>query len=135
MEDMRISYQHHLKENRKFGITVAGIFLLLALYHYLDKRSVSYFFIITSAVLMFLAFFLPQILSPVRRFWDSLGHILGIVNTYFILTLIYVLLFIPLGYAMKLLSKDLLDKKLKPEIKSYWEHKSTQYGSYMKYQF
>jgi len=135
MEDMRISYQHHLKENRKFGITVAGIFLLLALYHYLEKHSVSYSLVITSAVLMLLAFSLPQILSPVRKFWEILGHILGIVNTYIILTLIYGLLFIPLGYAMKLFNKDLLDIKLKSEMKSYWEHKSTQSRSSMKYQF
>ncbi len=62
----------------------------------------------------------PQVLRLLYKPWMSFALILGFVMTRVLLTLIFVLLFIPTGLVMRLFRKDPLRRKLRPEAKTYW---------------
>jgi hypothetical protein len=51
------------------------------------------------------------------------AHMLGWVNTRIILCIIFYLLFTPISIGIKILRKDLLDRKLDKRSDSYWKKK------------
>ena len=60
----------------------------------------------------------PQALGPVQRLWLRLGHGLGWLNTRLILGLVFVLVFVPVGLAMRLF-RDPLARRADPAAASY----------------
>ena len=55
-----------------------------------------------------------------RRLWLKLGHLMSIVISPIILSLMYVLAIVVTGVLIRLFGKDLLSLKRKPAEKSYW---------------
>ena len=53
----------------------------------------------------------------------ALAVLMGFIMTRILLTLIFVLLFIPTGLLMRLFGRDPLRRKLDPDAKSYWIRK------------
>jgi hypothetical protein len=77
----------------------------------------------------------PYWLTPLRIGWDKLGHVLGIINTYILLSLFYCVILTPLGLMMRLLGKDILKLKKSNSQISYWELSPTTEESKMENQF
>jgi hypothetical protein len=53
--------------------------------------------------------------------WMGLGITIGIFTQPIIVTVAYVLLFVPLGFFFRALGRDLMKRKWATESKSYWE--------------
>jgi len=105
---------------RKFGVTMglafAGITLLIFLKH---KHSVVPTSIV--ALVFFIAAFLAaSALKPVYVLWMRFAFVLSWINTRLILFVIFYLFFTPIGLAIKLCGKDLLDTKIDKFKESYW---------------
>jgi len=66
---------------------------------------------------------------------EAIGHWMGIVNTYILLTLIYFTLFIPVSLLFKITGKDNLKLKRDKRVSTYWVEKTPQNESSMKNQF
>src|SRR5690606_38839000 len=73
------------------------------------------------AALVLLGLAAPATLRPVYRVWMGLAVVLGFVMTRVLLTLVFVLVVLPIGLALRLVGKDLLDVRIDPEATSYWK--------------
>lgn len=119
--------------NRRFGLLVGGVLLLLASYRYFRHQTVQPWLLGIGVALVLLAWLFPRGLTLLRISWEKLGHWLGLLNTYILLTLVYVLICIPLGWLLRLLGNDPLRKKWHPKATTYWESAASR--SSMKFQF
>lgn len=62
----------------------------------------------------------PNLLKPVYKVWMKIAHAIGWFNTRVLLTLIYYVIFTPIGLLARAIGKDLLNTKLEPEATTYW---------------
>jgi len=115
------------KQNRKFGYTVGIALLVLAVLRALIKHKYGWVLPGVAALLLLLALIVPLWLNPLRLVWDKIGHILGIINTYVLLTVFYFVILTPLSLIMRLFGKDLLKLK-RNKNETYWESTSPKAG-------
>jgi hypothetical protein len=114
------------RELRKFGLTVGGIFLLLAAVsawrgHTLPPRIMG-----TVGVLLVVpGLVAPRILGPVERGWMRFAEVLGRVNSRIILTLLYYVVFTPVGIVRRWLG-DPLDRGMRDGRPSVWVERPRQ---------
>jgi hypothetical protein len=111
------------KNLKKFGITMGIVFLAIT-----AILSAKHNTIVLPALLVSLAFFVlaalaARLLGPIYIVWMKFARILEWVNTRIILSVIFYLIFTPLGLVMKLLGKDLLDRRIEGNKDSYWHKK------------
>jgi hypothetical protein len=106
--------------NRSFGLLIGGVLLLVAGLHYWKDRPDFFVWLIIGLAFVAVALLMPHILAPLRRLWLKLGHLMSIVISPIILSLMYVLAIVVTGVLIRLFGKDLLSLKLKPEAASYW---------------
>jgi hypothetical protein len=66
--------------------------------------------------------------------WDKIGYVLGIINTFVLLTLFYFVILTPLGLVMRLFGKDMLKLK-RNKHDTYWENTLPKTSSGMENQF
>src|SRR3989338_4689915 len=92
---------------RKFGLIVGCIFLALGLSPILKGKDLNFFLIGPAIILIFFAVILPKILLPFYRVWMILGKILGNINSFIILSLIFYFVLTPLGIVKKAFKIDL----------------------------
>ncbi len=111
-----------IKKLKSFGITmgIACVVIGLVLF-FQHKNAIAY--AIISAGFFLAAMVIPGLLKPLYFFWMKLAFLLAWINTRLILFLIFYLIFTPIGLILKLLRKDLLDKKINKAEKSYWRKK------------
>jgi hypothetical protein len=62
----------------------------------------------------------PALLRPLHRVWMGLAFALGFVMTRVILTVAFVLLFVPVGLFFKLIRRDVLHRRPDPDAPTYW---------------
>lgn len=111
-------------ELRKFGITVAGIFLLIGLYQSYMINSSAIWPWICCATILLPSMIYPGSLKLFYKFWTILGFALGWVNSKIILGIIFIFLLTPISLIMKLIGKDTLKLKINKNINTYREEKS-----------
>lgn len=124
-----------IKLNRKFGYVVAGALLFITVFQYVFKHKQDVIIFSIAFILLLLTFIKPVWLTPMRIVWDKIGHILGIINTYVLLTVFYVLILTPLSLVMRLFCKDILKLKRSPSQSTYWETPAVTNESKMENQF
>ncbi|MEM1043221.1 MAG: SxtJ family membrane protein [Bacteroidota bacterium] len=109
---------------RSFGLVVGGVFAGIAAVIVwrsgwtLTPWSTGFGSVGGTLALLGLA--VPTVLRPVYRVWMGLAVVLGFAMTRVLLTLVFVLLVVPIGLALRLAGKDLLRLQLDREAKSYW---------------
>ena len=109
------------KEKRDIRIVFlifSAIFGVLAWRHY--PSILSYAFIGVVIVILPLVVFAPTLLRPVFNLWLKIAHAIGWFNTQVLLTIVFILVFIPTGLIMRLFRKDPMKRKMLAE-ESYWE--------------
>ena len=105
---------------RKFGLTVGGAFLVFgALRGYLHYGNLAIVLLGIGGVLIAFGLAFPTALAPVEKAWMALAHVLAFINTRIILTLLFYLVFTPIGLIARMV-KDPLDRKLHDGNTSYW---------------
>lgn len=121
--------------DRLFGIILGSILVTLFLYQFFKNHSIHYFPGILGVFIVLTAFIAPKILYPIRYAAQTVAYYLGIVNTYILLTVIYVILFIPVSLIFKISGRDSLNLKWDSKLNSYWVKKKKQDKYFMKHQF
>ncbi len=116
----KVSTLSDKKELRKFGL-VLGIFfgLLAVLLLWKDKSSAVYFVYVSGSFLL-LGIVVPIVLRPIYVFWMSIAVVMGFIMTRVILSLLFILVFTPVGIGIRLLRKDTLSQKIEKQKSSYW---------------
>jgi len=105
---------------KKFGITMAVAFMVITGIILLKHRHSALPTLIIAVIFFIFAYIAPFVLKPVYILWMRLAFILSWVNTRLILTLIFYLVFTPIGLVLRVCGVDLLQIKIKKDKTSYW---------------
>jgi len=112
------------KDLNKFGITVGGALLIIALlFFYFEKPSAIYFGVI-GGLLLFTGIIFPLILKPLNKIWMGLAIVLGFFMSRLILTILFYLILTPVALIAKLVGKKFMILKYDKSAKTYWEKRT-----------
>lgn len=130
MEKLNIDKQ----ELKRYGITMGGIFLVIAVFIFIRHKHSILFAPVMSVALIFLvvAASRPIFLKPAYLVWMKFALALSWINTRLILIVIFYLVFTPIGLVMRLCGIDLLTRKIDKQRGSYWEKKAPSIINYEK---
>ncbi len=109
------------KEKRDIRIVFlifSAIFAVFAWRHY--PSVLSYVLMGVVLVILPIVTFLPIILRPVFQLWLKVAHAVGWFNTQVLLSIVFILVFIPTGLVMRLFRKDPMRRKMLAKG-TYWE--------------
>ena len=108
---------------RRFGISIglALPLLLMGLLPWLFDYRIPLWPVLIPLWLLPLAAVAPGLLYYPYRIWMAVFGVLGIINTYLILTLVFVLLITPMGLVLRLLGKLQYQKKRSVHDHSNWQ--------------
>jgi hypothetical protein len=106
--------------DRSFGLVFAGFFTLLGLYNGWYGGQAWSWLIVVAALFLAVALIRASLLQPLNKLWTKLGLLLGAIINPIVLGLLFFLVFTPIGALARLLGKDFLGLKRKPEAESYW---------------
>ena len=123
-----------ISSNRNFGIVFFVVFLILGLWPLTYGDQIRIWFTIISLVFLILGLINSKLLTPLNKLWFKFGMILGAVVAPFIMGVIFFLTVTPIGLVMKIMGKDLLNKKYNKKKKTYWIKRDVPIGT-MKRQF
>ncbi len=109
------------KEKRDIRIVFlifSGFFTFFAWRHYPSIAS----YVLMGLILIMLPIiaFSPIVLRPVFKMWLKVAHAIGWFNTQVLLSIVFILIFIPTGFVMRLFRKDPMKRKMATEG-TYWE--------------
>lgn len=123
-----------VKDLKVFSFIWAFIFLVIGVYPLINSENPIVFCLVVSLFFLIVGLVKPTLLTGFYKVWVKFGEFIGgIISKIIILTLFYGM-FTPIAIVLKILGKDLLNKKLDKESKSYWLIREKQPES-MKYQF
>ncbi len=97
----------------------SAIFGVFAWRHY--PSIASYVLMGLILIMLPLIAFSPTLLRPVFKLWLKVAKAVGWFNTQIILSIVYILIFIPVGLLMRLFRKDQMRRKLLKAEETYWE--------------
>ena len=123
-----------ISSNRNFGLFFFVVFLIVGIWPLTSGESIRIWFINISAIFLILGLMNSKLLTPLNKLWLKLGIILGAVIAPIVMGVVFFLVVTPIGLVMRLLGKDLINKKYDKKIKTYWIDRDKNIGS-MKKQF
>ena len=113
------------KDNRSFGLIMAGGLTALAVLRMAIAGALSWWLLGFGACFAAFALLCPGLLDPVRRLWMKLATVLGFINQRVLLTLLFGLLITPMAIALRLLGKRPI--ALGPDTAgSYWRSRKVE---------
>ena len=123
LEDIK-NIRNKNSDFRSFGITIGIILILIAAFLLWKGKDLSQAFFISGFILCLFGVAIPIILKPV--YWISMifATILGWVMTRVILSLLFYLIFTPIGLILRLFGKKLLELSWKEENSTYWNYRT-----------
>ena len=123
-----------ISSNRNFGLVFFFVFLIVSLWPLLNENSPRIWSIVIAVIFLILGLLNSKLLTPLNMLWFKFGLFLGSIISPIIMGIIFFLVIAPTGLVMKLMGKDLLDKKYDNKKKSYWINR-TKTKNTMKQQF
>lgn len=108
---------------RNFGLVVGGVFAAIGLVIWWVAGTWTAWaaaVIGGGSVLIVLGFAAPTAMRSVYYVWMGIAVVLGFMMTRVLLTLVFVIMVVPIGFIMRILGKDLLNRRRDPEADTYW---------------
>lgn len=106
--------------DRSFGFVFAAVFGLIGLYNLWHSGRAWPWLGLIAAAFLAVALLRPAVLAPLNKLWMKLGLLLGAIVNPLVLGLLFFLVFTPMALIARLVGKDFLRLKRRPEAKSYW---------------
>ena len=106
--------------DRSFGLVFAAAFAFIGCWPLIRWEAPRWWAFAVAAAFAALALLRPQILHPLNRGWLALGRLLHRVTSPIVMGTIFFSTVTPTGWIMRLLGKDVLSLKRRPELDSYW---------------
>ena len=116
------------KELRNFGLFIGITFLLFLgwLVPLINGHSFAKWTIYISLPFIIIGIIKPNLLFLTYKLWISLGNLLGWINSYIILGLIYIIILIPIAFVMRIVRYDPLRIREKNKL-TYKEYRKNQH--------
>ena len=119
---------------RSFGFVFAIVFLAISFYLIAKDQNIYLLTISISVIFFLLAIFKPFLLRKPNILWFHFGKFLNSIISPFVMAIIFFVIVTPTGLIMRMLKKDILNKKFDKSKKNYWQASKTHLSS-MKDQF
>jgi hypothetical protein len=119
-EDLQRDDDFKHSSNRSFGLTFAGVFLVIAALSWWRGGALWPYLGVVAAGFAAAALAMPRILSRPNRLWARFGLLLHRIVNPVVMGLLFFATVTPIALAMRLAGKDFLRLKLDPEAASYW---------------
>ena len=120
--------------NRNFGLVFFFVFLVISLWPLMHDGSIRIWSIIIALNFLILGLINSNLLTPLNKLWFKFGIALGAVIAPIVMSIIFFFAITPIGLLMKILGKDLLNKKINKKKNTYWIKRDVPVGT-MKRQF
>jgi hypothetical protein len=121
---------------RKFGLTVGGILVVLAVWPLLRHHETLRIWLLIPGLILVLAGLLaPNLLAPLNKAWFQLGLALARVTNPIFMGAMFYGAVVPLGWFLRRNGHDLLRLKRNPKVTSYWIERSPQARTSLDKQF
>jgi hypothetical protein len=120
-EDFRSRVEHGGPSDRSFGVVFTLFFVAAGVAPLRHAQPMRVWCLALALVLLAAAIFKPSSLRWPNRLWIGLGVALGKVVNPVVTTLLFYLVFTPMGLMLRLLKKDLLQLRREPAATSYWQ--------------
>ncbi len=114
------SMKTDVKELRKFSIILFLAFCILGLIVVWRKGELGLVLCGVGLALLLCALTCPKFLIYPHKGWMTLSLILGFLMTHLILSLMYYLVFTPIGIVMKIFGRDILRRQFDKNGETYW---------------
>ena len=123
-----------ISSNRNFGLVFFFVFLIVSLLPLLKEEPYRIWSIVIAIIFLILGLINSKLLTPLNKLWFKFGLFLGSIVSPIVMGIVFFLVVTPTGFVMKIMGKDLLNKKKDSDKKSYWINRS-KIKSTMKQQF
>ena len=123
-----------MSSNRNFGLVFFIVFLLLGFWPLINGEEIQFWSVIISMIFLFLGIINSKLLTPLNLLWFRFGILLGSIFAPIVMMFVFFLVVTPIGFAMRIMGKDLLNKKRDKKKETYWINREKSAGS-MKRQF
>lgn len=111
--------------NRAFGIAFAVVFAVIGLIPLPFGGSPRWWAIGTAGALLLTAVIIPGLLSPLNKVWHRVGLLLHRIVSGVALILLFYGVVTLTALVMRLLGKDLLNRRFDQNAVSYWIHRAS----------
>ncbi|MFC2051736.1 hypothetical protein ACFLT4_03300 [Chloroflexota bacterium] len=112
------------RQIRIFGIGLIVIVSIIAsLQTYWGRTEVGIGLFAAAVLLLIVVIFVPTGLIPLYKLMLCISRAIGFVMTPVILGLVFYLVFTPVGVLLRLIRKDILDRRFEVSSDSYWKPK------------
>jgi hypothetical protein len=119
----------NLPTNKNFGITIG---IVLVVIFFLSQIKL---FLFLGLVIFILGLLNSKHLTQLNIYWMKFGFLLSKLLNPIILGFLFILLFIPIGFFLKLFKKDILNIKLNDNVDTNWVDREKEVEHNMKDQF
>ncbi len=123
-----------ISSNRNFGLVFFIVFLIVSIWPLTYDEPVRIWSAIISLVFLILGLMNSILLTPLNKLWFKFGMILGAIVSPVVMGVVFFLVVTPIGLIMRIIGKDLLNKKFDKKKITYWIKRDTLIGT-MKRQF
>ncbi|MCB0335002.1 MAG: hypothetical protein KDD62_01810 [Bdellovibrionales bacterium] len=72
------------------------------------------------------AYLLPTALYPLWKGWMKLAHMMSLVMTFFILSICWMLMLVPMASILRLIGKEVMDSTFDRSLETYWVDRSAE---------
>tara|TARA_B100000925_G_C21882619_1_gene419180 strand:- start:435 stop:830 length:396 start_codon:yes stop_codon:yes gene_type:complete len=113
------------KELREFGYVIAFGFPLFfgIIIPLISGHSLKLWTLCVGTIFLVTGIFKPRMLLYPYKFWMRIGDFLGFINSGIVLWLVYILVLLPIAFAMRLFGYDPLKQK-SIKLKTFKEYKT-----------
>lgn len=127
-EDITEHAEVQKSSNRSFGLVFAAFFAILGGYRlFFTEGSESenhmlmvFIFLGIAGLFLLIALLIPRLLAPLNQIWFRFGMLLAMIVQPVVMAGLFFLTIMPIGLLMRMVGKDLLALKRKPDQESYW---------------
>ena len=123
-----------ISSNRSFGLVFFFVFLIITFWPLIDEGQIRIWSIAIAIVFLILALMNSKLLTPLNKLWFKFGMVLGAIVAPIVMGIVFFLVVTPIGLVMKIMGKDLLNKKYDKKKRTYWIKREISIGT-MKRQF
>jgi Saxitoxin biosynthesis operon protein SxtJ len=115
-----MTHETDVKELRKFGLIVGGLFLVIGLWPLVWRgEGLRLWAVGLGGLLVPLGLLAPAVLDPLFKVWMKVGHVLGWINTRIILGILFYGLITPMGLVMRQFGWDSMRRMLARDAQTY----------------
>ena len=124
----------NMGSNRSFGVVFSVVFLIISFWPLFTEGTIRIWAIFIAILFLLISYFKPDALYPLNKIWFKFGLLLGNIVSPIVMGIVFFIIVTPIGIIMRIIGKDLLNKKINNSVKSYWIKREQMIGT-MKNQF